>query len=85
MATTTWCLPDPVFAPLRSSARPLSTRSLRALTKECLLGRALVVLIRAKTTLLQIPDIPVITVESLSSANSQTSAHYVELMAYVLL
>ena len=52
-------LPDPIFAPLRSPARPLSTRSLlRALTNNCLLCRALVVLIGAKTTLLQIPDHP---------------------------
>jgi hypothetical protein len=85
MPTTTWRLPDPVFAPLRPPARPLSTRFLRTLTGRCLLGRALVVLIGAKTTLLQIPDIPAITVEGSSSANSQTTAHYVELMAYVLL
>jgi hypothetical protein len=56
MATTTWCLPDPVFAPLRSPARPLSTRSLVSTLIKCLVCRALVVLIGTKTTFLQIPD-----------------------------
>src|SRR5712691_5353924 len=65
-------LPDPVFAPLRSPARPLSTRSLRTLT-EYLLCRALVVLIGAKTTLLQIPDTPRKPWKSLSSANFTVS------------
>lgn len=57
MATTTWRLPDPVFAPLGPPARPLPTRPLRSLTK-CLVCRALVRLIGAKTTLLQISDYP---------------------------
>jgi len=57
MARTTWRLPDSVFAPLRSPARPLPTRSLTTLA-ECLISRAFVALIGAKTTLLQIPDTP---------------------------
>jgi hypothetical protein len=82
MPTTAWRLPDPIFAPLRSPARPLSTRSLTTLT-ECLVCRALVGLIGAKTTVLQIPDIPV---EILSSAQLTKLVPTVcGRMAYVLL
>jgi hypothetical protein len=68
LAITARCLPDAILASFRSSPRTLSICPLSTLDGR-LVCRALVVLIRAKATLLQIPERVRDNNKSSSSAN----------------